>query len=79
MTRTQYRKKCKQLKKNAMQLIDTGIEKALKSGSIDLADYEDNYILPKIVLSAIGHEIAYQFAPHSKEDKKAVENLRLFL
>jgi hypothetical protein len=79
MTKTQYLKKCKELKKEACKLIDNRIEKALKSGAIDLFEYGDDYILPKIVMSAIGHEMEFQFKPHSREDINTLEKLKLFL
>lgn len=52
-------------------------EKALTSGALDLDSYEDNYLLPKIILSAIYSELAYQRRPHSKCDQETIDNLKL--
>ena len=52
------------------------VEHLLKSGSIDLADYEEgSYILPKILLSAALSWEADQYAPSNKENIKTLKNL----
>lgn len=40
---------------------------------------EDNMLLPKIVLSAVYSEMAWQYEPTTKTGKKAVKNLRIFI
>jgi len=58
------------------------IEKAktvFSSGAVDTESYEDNYLLPKIFLSAIGKEIENQYLPHSNKDIKVKNNLSYFL
>lgn len=42
--------------------------KAWNSGAIDHDSFEDNYLLPKIFLSAMGEEIKFQYKPHSNKD-----------
>lgn len=79
MTKTQFRKKTKALKRDISRLIDDRIEKVIKSGAIDFDKYENNYLLPKIFLSAMGSVIKYQFKPFNKEDQQEVKNLGLFL
>ena len=79
MTKKQYFKKCNELKKEANKLINDRIKKLVNSGAIELTDWDDNYILPKCVMVVIGEEIAFQFKPHTKEGKEAVENLRHFV
>ena len=49
---------------------------ALAGGGIDLAEFEDNYAAPRIVLAAALDEIRFQWSPKSS-DKKAVRNVSL--
>jgi len=79
MTKTQFRKKTKALKKDISKLIDNRIEKAINSGAIDFDQYEDNYLLPKIFMSAVGFEIEFAFRPLTKQDIKERNNLKLHL
>lgn len=79
MTKTQFRRKTKSLKKEVNKLIDQRIEKVIQSGAIDFSKYENNYLLAKIFMSAMGSEIEFQFKPHNKEDIKERNNLKHFL
>ncbi len=79
MTKTQFRKRTKQLKLSVARLIDDRIEKVIKSGCLDLDAYEDNYLLPNIFMSAIGKEIEFQFRPPSKKMQKESRNISHFL
>ena len=47
----------------------------LASGAIDLERYEDNYVLPKILATAILRKVSYSWEPLSKEGKQTVKNL----
>jgi hypothetical protein len=53
-------------------------ERLLNSGAVSLEDYEDDYQLPKIILTACLSEIADSYKPHDKTDIKTVNNLRYF-
>ena len=55
------------------------IEKALNSGAIDVADYGNDYELPKIILGALLREETFQWRMHTDEGRKAVENLARFI
>ena len=79
MTKTQFRKRSKQLKRSVARLIDDRIEKALLSGCLDLDAYEDNFLLPKAFMSAVGKEIEFQFRPLSKEMHTVAHNISHFL
>lgn len=79
MTRTKFRKRTKSLKKDMLLIIDQGIEKVIQNNLVDFDKYEDNYLLPKIFMSAIGAEIERQFRPLSKESKKDCDNLKIKL
>lgn len=47
------------------------IDQALNSGAIDLAEFDDNYYLPKIVAYALMKEGLFQTEPLSDGKKKA--------
>lgn len=79
MTKQQYYAKCEELKPDLMRIVDERIKKAGESGAIDFDSYENNYLLSKIVFSAIGREIERQFKPFSKRDIKEVNNIYKFL
>lgn len=79
MTSARFRKRTKSLKKDLNKLIDDRIEKVIKSGCVKFSDYTDNYLLPKIFLSAMGYEITWQFGPFEKKDLKQVEKIKHLL
>lgn len=68
-----------ELRNNLKYEIDASIVTILKSGAIDLEQYENNFRLPKIVMTAIMLEMAYQYEPLGKKDNKEVKNIGLFL
>ena len=79
MTKTQFRKKMNELKRQNTEYINGRIEKALNSGAVDLSSYEDDFRLPKTVMCAICYDLAYNWEPFDKALKKEVKNLRCFL
>lgn len=76
MTKKQLRKKMNELIRENNKMIKEKLEKLLKSGAIDLPFYEDNYLLPKLIMCAMAKETAFQFKPLSnqKEHQKDIEN-----
>jgi hypothetical protein len=78
MTKLQYLRKCKELKKGVNVLIDKEILKLLNSGAFDLKDYQNDFLLPKAVITAIAEEIKHQFRPLNDDGKKLVKNLEYF-
>jgi len=79
MTKTQFRRRAKSLKKEVANLIDQRIEKVIQSGAVDFSKYENNYLLAKIFISAVGSEIEHQFKPLRPEDIKERNNLKNYL
>lgn len=61
-----------------MQKIREKAKKLFYSGGVDTDSYEDNFLLPKIILTAVLKHQAFQYEPHTKEDKKVVKNLEHF-
>ena len=79
MTELQFLDKIKEMLPDLNRLILEKAKKVFSSGAVDTESYENNYLLPKIFLCAMGKEISWQYEPHSKKDKKVVKNLGYFL
>lgn len=83
MTKSEFRKKTKELKKEVNRLIDDRIEKVLKDKNILLnlgfEEFENNYILPKLFISAMGKEIEFQFSPFDETHQKQLNLLKNYL
>lgn len=78
MTKTQYMMKVRELaKKTEKDLIDE-CWRLLNSGAIDLTKYEDDYRLPKTVMSVACEKVAWNWSPQSAELKREASNLRKF-
>ena len=79
MTKKQFTKKFNELKRTTAARITELSDKALKSGAIDLDSWEDNYVLPKIVMTAICRELVNDWKPLDKDYRKESINLQIFL
>jgi len=77
-TKKQALTRLKKMMKQANQYMTKEAERLLNSGAIDMRKYEDNYILPKVLLSAVLYNTAQQYLPFDKEAKKELENLKKF-
>lgn len=60
-----------QLKKDSLR--------AIMSGALDIDSYNDDYALPKIILSACLKNAYLSVEPLSESDKKEVKNLLYFI
>ena len=60
------------------------VEHLLNSGALNMEDWEDNFLLPKALLSDALHEVAANYdhtgndSLYSKEQKAQIKNLRHF-
>lgn len=59
--------------------LEKELEKILESGCVDLSKYDNDFILPKIIFSAILKSESFQFAPMSKEYQQEIKNVSKFL
>lgn len=78
MTKIQAIKKYKMMKKDLHKGIDKEIERLLNSGGIDHKKFENNFRLPKILLSVALQNQVHQYSPLTKEDQKEQKNLSYF-
>jgi len=79
MTKKEFRKKFNEEVRENNKLIRRLREQALSCGAFDITSYENNYRLPKIVITAILTECARQWKPFDDSAKKEVKNLEHFL
>jgi len=79
MTKKQFLTKVDELSDRTAEDIRVRARKALKQGCVELDDWENDYRLPKIMLTAICNEMAWQWRPHTPEDKAEVENIKCFI
>ena len=78
-TRKDVLSKIDELMPDITEFIKQKAEKALSCGAIDLDDYEDDYTLTKIVLTAVAKELSYVYRPWSESGREEVKNLESFL
>ena len=80
MTKTQFRKKFNELKKTSNKRMTELAEKALASGAINLESWEDDYRLPKVVMTAVCSSLEWDWSPTSNKELEAeVKNLKCFI
>ena len=81
MTKAQTMQKVRELAQTARRDIIAECEKLIASGGVDMRKYEDNYFLPKILMTAAMERRIDQFMPgcavggYATEAQKAVRNL----
>lgn len=78
MTKTQFKKRVASMKKDINRYLDKETIRLFDCGGIDKNIYEDNYLLPKIILTVALQNLSPQYHPHSVSDKGAVKNLKQF-
>lgn len=63
------------VKESLNEVIDRKLDKVFKVGVININDFELDYLLPKIIASALLKEAAFQARPLGSEYKDLVEQL----
>lgn len=79
MEKLELLSKVRELNKSFYEDLEKKLDKILESGCIDLKKYENDFILPKIIFSAILKSESFQFAPMSKEYQQEFKNVSKFL
>ena len=70
MTEEQFLQYVENMLPELNQLIMEKARKVVYDKIVDLDEWEDNYLLPKIFLSAMGQEIGWQYKPHDRDHWK---------
>lgn len=79
MEKLELLQKVIELNKSFSEELEKKLDRILEAGCLDLTKYEDNFILPKIIFSAILKNESFQFAPMSKEYQQEIKNVSKFL
>ena len=76
MTRKELRKKFNELIKENNKMMKEKLEKLLKSGAIDMDPWEDDYVLPKMIMCAMAKEMHHQWKPltNTKSREREINN-----
>ncbi len=77
MTENQFIKKVKSMNKEIKSDIEKECKRLFNCGGIDSTSYENNCLLPKIILSVALKNMALQYTPLS-EYKAEADNLKHF-
>ena len=75
MTKTQFKKKITSMKKDISHYIDDESQRLFDSGGVDPISYDNNFLLPKIILTVVFKNLSWQYKPFTKEAQDAVNNL----
>lgn len=80
MTKEQFFNKFNELiQENIESQLHIKANTVLRSGSVDLNDYDDDYRLPKLVLVAALRSISHDFAPFYEDGKKVLKKLETII
>lgn len=77
MTEKQFKAKFRELAKNVSDHAEKKAMQLIRSGAIDLDDYENNYRLPKLVLKAAFNDAVAGYRPLNDNDRETAKNLML--
>lgn len=78
MTKTEYDKLFNELLNDVKKAVEKRSQSLVNSGAIDFEKYEDNYLLPKIVLTACLKDLCDSYMPFTDSARKEVFNLMKF-
>jgi len=79
MTEKQFLEKINEMLPDLNRLILEKANKVFSSGAIEPLDYEDDFLLPKIFMSAMGSEIKWKYGHYLKGNVQVRNNLNKFL
>ena len=79
LTQEQYLKMCDELSDKTAEAIRAKARTLLKTGAIELSDWDNDYRLPKITLCAICKTMSEQWQPLTDADRKEVDNIEHFI
>lgn len=78
MTKKEAREKTRKLVRNCAQSMRKNIEKILENKSVDISSYDNNYVLPKIILAALLKEEMFQGQPLRSTKERNLEIERIY-
>jgi hypothetical protein len=79
MTKEDAKSKTLELAERLFARVEGKINNALNSGCIDLDAYQDDYVMPKIILNAVMQDLCSDTKPLLKKWQKEADNIYKFL
>lgn len=79
LTKEKLEKKLNECVDCACEAMKEKVKRAINSGAYNLSDYDDNYLLAKIMTYAILKDLTFDYEPITKEYTKIGDNISLFL
>lgn len=77
-TKEQVKEKIAQLIESDIDYVQKKIDKILNSGCLDLDNEDNNFVIPKCIISAIYSNLAYQY-DQKPVWKKQIKNIKMFI
>ena len=78
MTKNDFNNRIKEMLVDCQEYLLKDCNRLFESGGIDPEEFENDYILPKIILAVALKNLSYQYYPLHKEGKAQAKNLEHF-
>lgn len=75
MTEAQLDEKMEELFAETMEIFRESYKKVKKCGAIDINEWGDDYILPKLIMVALSKEAYFQWEPSFGDYDKDIKNI----
>lgn len=79
MDKKDAKEKSMEIAREMFAKVEGKIDRALNSDCIDLDAYQDDYVLPKIILNAVMQDLCSDTKPLLKKWQKEADNIYKFL
>ena len=81
MTKERIKQLTEELAGDLPRQISISIDKVLTSGVVNIDDFEDNYLLPKMIMSAVCQQYAREYKPlyGSRSQTKQINEISLLV
>lgn len=76
MTKEEVKKYCDILIEEMTPLMRQNVERLLDTNVIDVEKYDTNYLVPKMVMSAVCDKMSRELTPPMAKDQKAFKALK---
>ena len=78
MTEEQFKVKIEEMANNSKPYLEKEALRLFHSGVVNVEGFEDDYVLPKLILSVALENAVWQYRPFPQKHYKELAKLRLF-